>query len=64
MSARALTKRELQKLYPTCGCVFCDLELPVYSDSNGPYHDGPEDTRIPCNDKFLRSELRAEAQSW
>jgi hypothetical protein len=36
------------KVYPSCGCVFCDIELPVYRDDQGFYHDGPEDTRIAC----------------
>jgi hypothetical protein len=32
----------------SCGCVLCDIELPVYRDDRGFYHDGPEDTRIAC----------------
>lgn len=36
------------KVTPSCGCVFCDLNVALYRDDHGYYHDGPEDTRIVC----------------
>lgn len=49
MTHHHITKRDYEKLYPSCGCVLCDLELPTYRDDQGFYHEGPEDTRITCD---------------
>jgi hypothetical protein len=37
------------KVTPSCGCVFCDLNVALYRDEHGFYHAGPEDTRIVCD---------------
>lgn len=50
---RHMTKRDYEDVHPSCGCVFCDLKLPIYRDDQGFYHDGPEDMRITCEAEVL-----------
>lgn len=44
-----LAQSAAMRVTPSCGCVFCDVELEVHEDEAGFHHVGPDGERVPCN---------------
>ena len=36
------------RITPSCGCVFCDLDIELHEDAIGFHHVGPKGERIEC----------------
>jgi hypothetical protein len=45
--ARAEAARR-EKVTPSCGCVFCDIDVGLEEDAVGFFHLGPHAIRIAC----------------
>lgn len=46
-----MAKPPEDKITDSCGCAFCDLNLPVLKDAKGKYHETykhPGIYRVPC----------------
>ncbi len=45
--ARAVAKATRLQVTPSCGCVFCDVEIELHEDARG-FHHVIQGERIPC----------------
>ena len=47
MTAYVLKERDENKVTPSCGCVFCDIKVPLHEDATG-FHHVVDGEGIPC----------------